>query len=90
MITMHSCFRTGTICLKTRFYMNIYLSEFARRWPLRFWLEHGHRPCSSQCGRSKCKGLAVNALISKLPRGGSNSGWVALSCFSKAQPWEAI
>ena len=67
-----------------------YLSEFARRWPLRFWLEHGHRPCSSHCGRSKCRGLAVKACISKLPRDCSNSGWVALSCVSKSQGWVAI
>ena len=62
-----------------------YLSEFARRWPLKFSLEHGRSPCSSHCGRSKWRGLAVKACFSKQPRDSSNSGWVTLSCVSKAQ-----
>ena len=71
-----------------RFLYNVYLSEFARRWPLKFSLEHRHSPCSSHCGRSKCRGLAVKACISKQPRDSSNSGWVALSCVSKEQGGE--
>ena len=62
-----------------------YLSEFVRRLPLKFSLEHGRSPCSSHCGRSKWRGLAVKACFSKQPRDSSNSGWVTLSCVSKAQ-----
>ena len=39
-------------------------------------------------GRLKCRRLAVKACISKQPRDSSNSGWVTLSCVSKAQAWE--
>ena len=47
-----------------------YLSEFAKRWPLKFSLEQGQgrSPCSSHCGRSKCRGVAVKAYFSKQPR----------------------
>ena len=45
-----------------------YLSEFAKRWPLKFSLEQGRSPCSSHCGRSKCRGVAVQAYFSKQPR----------------------
>ena len=62
-----------------------YLSEFARRWPLKFLREHGRSACSSHCGLSKCRGLAVKAFFSKQPRDSSNSGWVTQSCVSKAQ-----
>ena len=61
-----------------------YLSEFARRWPLKFSLES---PCSSHCGRSKWRGLAVKAFFSKQPRDSSNSEWVTRSCMSKVQSW---
>ena len=62
-----------------------YLSEFVRRLPLKFSLEHGRSPCWSHCGRSKWRGLALLACVSKQPRDSSNSGWVTSSCVSKAQ-----
>ena len=73
-----------------KIYIYTYLSEFARRWPLKFSLEHGQNPCSSHCGRSKWRGLAVKACFSKQPRDSSNSGWVTLSCVSKAQSWGGV
>jgi len=65
-----------------------YLSEFARKWPLKFSLEHGRSPCSSHCGRSKWRGLAVKACFSKQPRDSSNSGWVTLSLCQKHRAGE--
>ena len=35
--------------------------------------EHRRSPCSSQCGRSKLRGLAVKACFAKQPRDSSNS-----------------
>ena len=53
-------------------YIYRYLSEFAKRWLLEFSLEHGHSPCSSHCGLSKLRGLAVKACFAKQPRDSSN------------------
>ena len=66
----------------------VYLSEFARSWPLKFSLKHGRSPCSSHCGRSKWRGIAIKARFSKQPWDSSNSLWVTLSCVSKAQEGE--
>ena len=45
--------------------MYTYLCDFAKR--CKFSLEHGHRPCSSQCSRKKPGGLAVLLGVSGEP-----------------------
>ena len=63
----------------------IYLSEFTKRLPLEFSLERGPSPCSSQCGCSKLRELAVKVCFAKQPRDSYNSGWGTLSCLTEAQ-----
>ena len=50
-----------------------YLSDFAKRYLIKFSLEHGRSPCSSHCGLSKWRGLAVKACFAKQPRESSSS-----------------
>ena len=48
--------------------------------PAKFSLEHGHRPCASQCSRkkkTKNRGLAVLLGVSREPRPRPIRGWVA-------------
>ena len=48
--------------------------------PAKFSLEHGHRPCSSQCSRKKARELAVLLGVSREPGPDlSVGGW--LTCF---------
>ena len=45
--------------------------------PAKFSLEHGHRPCSSQCSWKKTRGLAVLLGVSREPRPRPICGGVA-------------
>ena len=47
---------------------HIYLSEFARRWPLRFWLEHGHPRAQAIVAAQNAGGLRSRPAFPRSPR----------------------
>ena len=59
-----------------------YLSDFAKRYLIKFSLEHGRSPCSSHCGLSNGGGLPSRPALPNSP-----PTVLALSCVSKAQGW---
>ena len=54
-----------------------YICMILLKGAAKFSLEHGRRPCSSQCSRKTTRGLGVLLGVIREPRPKPTRGWVA-------------